>query len=340
MTLSFLLGAVALTVAAVAVVVVPLLRAGEEGASPAAAVGTALLIPVVALLAYVAASSYPWSEPPPDVAAPAAADGPALRALKDAVAREPGRFQSWSRLAEGLLVAERFPEAQLAFRRALELQGRQDTALLLAYAEAAVLADRNALGGEAGRLIEQVLVREPGNPKALWYGGMAAIGRGESEQAVTRWRSLLALSPPPAVQAVIEQQLARPGAPGPPAGAGQAGVANAGIVLRVSLAAQYAARASRAGAAVFVFAREPGGAGPPLAAVRRAASELPLVVTLTDADSMVPGRSLAGHAELAITARLAADGEALPASGDVVGEASWRAGSAGELAIVMDRELP
>ena len=68
---------------------------------------------------------------------------------------------------------------------------------------------------------------------------------------------------------------------------------------------------------VFVVARAPGGAGPPLAVKRFSASELPARFRLDDHDAMMPGRSLAAAAEVELVARLSASGNALRQPSDV-----------------------
>ena len=67
---------------------------------------------------------------------------------------------------------------------------------------------------------------------------------------------------------------------------------------------------------MFVFARAPGG-GPPLAAKRFKASELPAKFRLDDSDAMVPGQALSGAAELQLVARLSASGKAARQPGDI-----------------------
>lgn len=61
---------------------------------------------------------------------------------------------------------------------------------------------------------------------------------------------------------------------------------------------------------LFIFARAPGQAGPPLAVVRRAATAWPIEFRLTDAESMVDGLRLSNAGEVVVTARLSRSGEA------------------------------
>jgi cytochrome c-type biogenesis protein CcmH len=331
----FLVVAVLLTLACVAVVTIPLLRAPDARA-PVAAVCVAVAIPAAVTLLYAGVSSYPWLA----IGAVAAGDGvepPATAALREEARRSPGDPQAWTALADAYVGESRYAEARDAYREAMRADGGGSDELRLAFAETSILVDRGALGGEAGTIVEDILARDPVNPKALWYGGMAALARDDAAAARTRWSRLLELSPPPQVRQIIEQQLANlDSGPGTPTTAtAAAGGQPASIPVRVTVDPRLASRI-RPGAVLFLFAREPAGAGPPLAVARRNAAELPLETALSDADSMVPGRTLAGVAEVRVTARVANDGEALAAPGDVFGEATWRAGG-GPLDITIDR---
>lgn len=312
-----------MTLAAVGVVAVPLLGS-REGRAPVAAVVAALAIPGAVLFLYATQSSYSWDRAPSDSAA--------IEALRARAAASPADRAAWVALAEGLITEQRYADARDAYAQALRTGNPEDDALRLAYAEATVLADRNALAGEAAEIIEAVLARDPVNAKALWYGGMVALGRGDTAVARDRWTRLLALEPPPQVRQIIAEQVARLDAD---AGSPAPGDAGARIPLRVSVDPALAPRI-QPGATLFLFARAGEGGGPPLAVARRDAAGLPIDTELSDADSMVPGRSLAGAGEVRVTARVANDGEALAAPGDVYGEALWRPGQ-GLVEIRMDR---
>jgi cytochrome c-type biogenesis protein CcmH len=334
----FLFAAVVLTAIAVTLVVVPLIRGPAERA-PVAGIVAALAIPAAVTLLYAGISSYPWSAVSArSVATVAAGDSPDIVALKGQIARQPGDATAWIRLGEAYLSEERFGDAREAYRQALHAGAENDDKLRLAFAEASILADQNAVVGEAGRIVDDVLSRDPGNPKALWYGGMAALGRGDTATASLRWSKLLELSPPPRIRQILEQQLAGLNA-GPQAASSAATGSgdSTRIPVRISIKPELAPRI-QPGAALFLIARAPGAAGPPLAVVRRKAASLPLDLEISDADSMVPGRTMGGLPEVKLTARLANDGEALPAPGDVFGEATWRPGSGGgPLQITMDQ---
>ena len=71
---------------------------------------------------------------------------------------------------------------------------------------------------------------------------------------------------------------------------------------------------------VFVFAREVGGAGMPIAAARYGAAQWPLSFRLDAATPMNGGKKLSDVARLIITARVSRSGNAMPEAGDLHGE--------------------
>ena len=88
---------------------------------------------------------------------------------------------------------------------------------------------------------------------------------------------------------------------------------------------------------LFVFAREPGSQGPPLAAKRLTSSAIGTQVHLSPADSMLPGRVLSPGQRVSVTARVSFSGQAVPAAGDLYGELSYDVGRDGVRTLTIDR---
>ncbi len=185
-------------------------------------------------------------------------------------------------------------------------------------AEALTMSDEAELDGRAGRIIEQALTLDPNSGKALFFGAAAAVRRGDLALGKARFEKLLSLNPPEAIRPILQQQIA--GLEQRMANAGSGGVgtggagngpmasgsasssaptasptsANAGsAAVRVHIELSPALSKTAPDAApLFVFVRDPGQPGPPLAA-KRLANRFPQTVELTPADSMVPGRVFA-----------------------------------------------
>jgi cytochrome c-type biogenesis protein CcmH len=86
-----------------------------------------------------------------------------------------------------------------------------------------------------------------------------------------------------------------------------------------------------------VFAREPGGKGPPLAAKRLTSAAIGTQIHLSAADSMLPGRVLTKGRRVSITARVSFSGQPLPAAGDLYGELTYDVGQDGARDLLIDR---
>jgi cytochrome c-type biogenesis protein CcmH len=256
--------------------------------------------------------------------------GEMMASLEARLAEDPDNVDGWKMLGRSYMHLERYPEAVRAFERAVELESSNDAQTLVSLGEAVLGTDRNALTGRAGQLFENAVAIGPDNPRALFYGGMAAAMRGETPLAADRWEALLAQSPPPEIEAILRERIAvwRGEA------SGAAADASAGPVIQVDVSLSNDARAAVGpDATVYIIARDPAQPSPPIAAVRRKASELPLTVALGDADSMIPGRLLSSFDRLEIVARASLSGQPLAQAGDWYGEQTIAAGDTVQIRI-------
>ena len=162
---TFLIVCAVMIVAALAMVLVPLLRnepAGAKGEKPAPrsvplAVVLMLLIPLGATVFYGATSNFPW-----DNAAAAAGGGHAqtggsvdqmLAQLQERLAKNPADVEGWRMLGRTYLVAGQFDQAVDAYEKASSITGGKDAALQLDLAEALVLTERPDQQGRAKQII-------------------------------------------------------------------------------------------------------------------------------------------------------------------------------------------
>ena len=75
----------------------------------------------------------------------------------------------------------------------------------------------------------------------------------------------------------------------------------------------------------------------PVAVQKLRATQFPLVITLTDADSLMPTQKLSELDRVELTARISASGEASAQRGDFEATASVIDRSAGAAALLIDR---
>jgi cytochrome c-type biogenesis protein CcmH len=257
--------------------------------------------------------------------------------------RNPQDLAGWKMLGRSYFTMGRLPEAIAAFERAIELESARDAQTLADLGEAVLMNDQSSITGRAGQLFETALSLSPANPKALFYGGLAAINRGEPLLGADRWEALLATSTPKNVEDILRQRIAElRGESLPPVespAAATATTTGAVVTINIALGAD-ASTVVGPDATVFVIARDPAQPSPPIAAVRRRASELPTVVTLSDSDAMIPGRVPSAFAELEIIARVSMSGDPIAKTGDWFGSLTHRNGSNDPLAILIDQQVP
>ncbi len=331
-----------LSALALGILLWPLLRQRRTtGRWSVLGVAVAFAVVPVAFAMYVYVSN--WD---PDVQQRASEGQRLVQELAARLQQSPDDVAGWELLCRSYVALGDYENAVRACREAWTRTPQPGDDLKLTFAEAQILSDRSTLGGDAGRMVEEVLANEPSNPKALWYSGLAALELGHDDDVKTRWSRLLAMNPPPEIAKMLRTQLASLGA-APEAGSsasGEPGSASAerppsgpSVQLDVSLAGGWSIQQLPPSAALFILARAPGG-GPPLAVIRKPPSAVPGHFTLSDANSMIPGRSLGDYEEITLVARLSKSGQPQEQPGDWYAQASYRPKDGnGTVALVIDQ---
>ena len=263
---------------------------------------------------------------------------PSMEVMVDSLAAklasDPADADGWLLLARSQVTLERFGAAIVGFERAHALLG-DDPSLLADWAEAEAAVAGNRFSASTLDRLDRALELDPDHEKALWLGGFAAAQNGRMDIAVARWERLLARQPPGSrEESIVTELLAQfRGTEGTTPGArseatessassepesGSKSADGARIVVEISLAPDLAVELG-ASEPVFVFARAPGGAGPPVAVARTIVGALPTTVVLDESNAMVPSMSLAGVERALVTARVARSGTANRTSGDIEG---------------------
>ena len=337
--LTFAILAAVLTLGGVLAVTLPLLRRDRAGAptAPWAAVSAAGVLILGSALLYFAWSSWSWRAAP-------VTDSPQTMVARLARQLEgnPNNLEGWLMLGRSYAVLQELPLALRAFERADRLSGGKNVEALLGEAEVLALQDPTELEGRAGRLIDRALALEPDSGKVLFFAATVAARRGQLPLARERFARILAMNPPDTVRPILEQEIRlideKLAAPAEPA-SGAAAASSAGaasVSVNITLAP---ALSGGTPAPLFVFVKNATAGGPPLAA-KRLDSHFPQSVTLTPADSMIPGRSFAAGQAVQVVARIARSGSPVGASGDPYGEINYRVGQDGQLNLVIDRVTP
>jgi cytochrome c-type biogenesis protein CcmH len=355
----FVVVAALLTLAALGVLVYPLLRQRQDAPPAWPLVGVLLLLVAGGGAAlYPTWSNWNWSEPAPTADSPAAMVGRLARRLE----KQPDDLGGWLLLGRSYGVIEQFSLSARAYQRADKLANGRNAEALMGLGEALINGELGEFGGPAGRMFEKALDIEPNSIKALFYSAIAARERNELPVARERFMRLLEADPPQEVRKVIEEQLravdaiavmvgqgaggaaGSAGVAGAVAAAGSAPAAPAGtaaavsIPLRITLSAAVAGKAS-AGAPLFVLARIPGQRGMPLVA-KRLEARFPQQVELLSTDAAMGGSGFTAGQELEIEARVANGGSAISRSGDPFGVVRVKAGAKGPFSIEINQLKP
>ena len=125
----------------------------------------------------------------------------------------------------------------------------------------------------------------------------------------------------------------------PLAGTPSAASAGARISGNVALSPALAARA-QPGETVFIFARAVNGPRMPLAVLRTTVRELPRDFVLDDSMAMAPGARISSAQSVVVEARVSKTGNAMPASGDLIGTSPPTAPGSANIHVLIDRVVP
>src|SRR3984885_12579202 len=341
---TFLVIAAVMAAIAAGAVAIPLLR--DRQSRIAGAVAALIVIGVSAGL-YPLWSNWDWSAPAPSEAAAGPDVAAMVARLEKRLHDSPDDLPGWLMLGRSYLALNRLGDASAAYDHAHRLDPKSAEADV-GLGEAMSLQAGGQIPPAASQLCEEALSLERGTPKALWYGGFAAAARDDRPLARSRWQALIDLNPPPQIAEMLNARIAElglseggPGESGTSASPGGTSTSasdsnGAQVTVNISIAPALKARLASE-APLFVFAREPGSRGPPLAAKRLTSSAIGTQVHLSAADSMMPGHVLAAGQHLSVTARVSFSGQPVPSAGDLYGELSYDVGRDGARNLVIDR---
>lgn len=273
--------------------------------------------------------------------------------LTEKLEQNPNNPKEWVMLARVHKALGRYDEADQAYQHAGSA-ANAESALILERVEMAMDRSDGRVEGAALQMLNGVLKKEPGNPRARYFAGFGAFSRGDYNTAIAYWESLQKQVAPGSqdannLAAGIAEARSRLGgnmttippadvsnAPSP---SSTAAANNAAIHGRVILAPALKSKVAP-GDTVFIFARATQGPPMPLAAIRVTVADLPLDFTLDDSLSMSPQAKLSLFKAVRVEARVSKSGDVTAKSGDLAGGIeSVQVGTTG-LVVTIDRILP
>ncbi len=257
-----------------------------------------------------------------------------ISSLEDYVEGHPEAPRAWQLLGQAYRSQEQFGDALSAFQQARDASNTADATLIARQAETLFLANGRNFTSSVKRLIDEALKVDARNPLALLLAGHVALSEGRTDDAIGHWTTLREIMPEgDRRREQVDRLLARArgdaGTTGRASGAGQGGgdatASGAGgdgrVAVEVALDPDLAGQAG-GDTPVFIFARPAEGGGPPLAVARSTVGALPVEVVLSDAQSMMDGRTISQADRVIVTARVAKSGGVRPQAGDLQGQSA------------------
>lgn len=318
--------------------------------SPRIALLLAVVLPMAAIAMYIALGeprALSGTPPAAEAAAGHAAQSEQILAMAENLAKKlkatPEDGVGWAMLGRTYAFLGRGQDALNAFEEALK-RLPDDPRLLADYADTyAGTKGGGSLNGEPEKLIKRALALDPNEPRALALSGTIAFQKKDFAAAARDWERALTVIPDDGefskqiasalaeARAALGQTPPKPVAQAAPAAASAASVSGT-VTMKPELT-------GRAGPddTLFVFARAPEDAGPPLAVLRAKVKELPLKFTLDDSMAMSPQNTLSSATRVVITARVAKSGSVVPQPGDLEGASKSVTPGASGVAVLIDR---
>ena len=259
--------------------------------------------------------------------------------------------KAWEMLARSYAAMQKFPEANKAYKRAAELNPG-NAQIFADYADVAAMLQGQSLAGEPTRLFERALAIDPNNLKALALAGSAAFEKKDFARAAEYWRKAQSLAPAGSEFAkglgnsVEEARIALTnGGVTPPVEKSAAAVAPTALTTTASIQGVVSLSPALKSQVVpddtvFIFARAAQGPRMPLAILKRKASELPITFTLDDSTAMADELKLSKFERVVVSARVSKSGNALPQSGDLLGQSEPVKAGGRELKLTIDSVQP
>ncbi len=239
-----------------------------------------------------------------------------LAELEALVKQQPQNSEARILLAQSLMQLGRFESAQIYYAQAQKLQPTNAN-LMVDFAESLFRATSpEQLNPQAKQWIDKALSIEPTNQRALFFKGILSLQAKQPAQAAAIWEQLLPSLDEGTARALIPQiNQARQQAGIPELAVAAEKSLQVIIDLEPSLKAQ-----TPPGSILFVSAKDPNQAGPPLAAKRIELSQFPLRVSLSASDSIMPTAKLFSQKTFLVSARISASGSVQASSLDWISE--------------------
>lgn len=233
--------------------------------------------------------------------------------LEQTVQQQPDSAEAWYFLGRTYMAQERAGDAAKAFERAVEIAGRAPE-LLGQWAQALYFAEGKQWSEQMQALTDEALKADPQEVTSLGLLGIAAYENQRYADAVRYWERLVAVLPEQdpsraAIAGGIERARQQMGEGEQPSAAAAPSAKVHALEVSVSLSPEVQQNV-QPDDAVFVFARALSGPPMPLAVKRLKVSDLPVQISLSDVDAMMPELKISRFDQVQLVARVSRAGNA------------------------------
>ena len=275
---------------------------------------SALLVPVLGVALYLHWGALDQVEQTRQLAAmqPQSIEEMTAR-LEQTVKQQPDSAEGWYFLGRTYMAQERAGDAAKAFERAVEIAGRAPE-LLGQWAQALYFAEGKQWNEQLQGLTDEALKADPEEVTSLGLLGIAAYESQRYADAVRYWERLVAVLPEQdpsraAIAGGIERARQQTGEGEQSSAAAEPSAKVHALEVSVSLSPEVQQNV-QPDDAVFVFARALSGPPMPLAAKRLKVSDLPVQISLSDVDAMMPELKISQFDQVQLVARVSRAGNA------------------------------
>lgn len=235
----------------------------------------------------------------------------ALRNKLDQLPLDKNNAKGWYLLGKLYFNEKNLAQALFSFQRAATLNPHEPDYVLQFVSVKFMM--QHQLDDQDKQLIKQLLITSPNNLNAINLLALDAYQQKDFPSAIHYWEQLLNYFPAGSedskmLLAMIQRahQNLKP--------------ATTIIVQTNIYLAPLLNKKLATSDVLFVYALEKNGSKMPLAVTRVPIAKFPMKVTLSSAQTMLPGKSLADVSEFYLIARISKSGNAMPVKGDLMGQ--------------------
>lgn len=307
---TFSMGLALLLIISLLLLLIPLAKksgGNKDKITPKSLIAIGLFIPIFSITTYFALGT-------PQFAEVATNQAPApmqtlVDKLETKLKQKPNDFDGWLLLGRSYSVTEEHNKAIHAFEKALSLQPNNLNALL-PLANAIATHQSNSLVGRPYQLLLKAYSIAPANQMTLWLLGMAEKQKGNPGLAKTYWQALYQQLPNDSkdkneVQIMLaslegqtDKLINKQQAEEETKLTSQINQnihphhQNTEDGIKITFELDKQTKQKIANATVFIYAKQPQGMPMPIAAKRLKGKNLPNTVVLSQADELIPNRTL------------------------------------------------